>query len=818
MPSAVEQTPHTQEQEQNTTTRPYSTNPTARRGRGRATGRLQNTGAATSNTRGYSEHHRGTRGRGRENNGYQSGRNQLSSNSGQPAPPLQPPPGLGGGGTFGDNPTKDAEPSEGEVASQQDGGKTVGDTEGEVEVCFICASPVVHTSIAPCNHRTCHICALRLRALYKTRACAHCRTEAQHVVFTDNATKRYEEFVDRDFQQVDETLGIKYEQKEIHNDTILLLRYNCPDASCDIACWGWPDLHRHVKGAHHKVMCDLCTRNKKVFTHEHELFTIPELKKHEKFGDDNPGAVDQSGFKGHPECGFCRQRFYGDDELYAHCRDKHERCHLCDRRDGGRQQQYYVDYNSLEQHFRNDHFMCPDQECLEKKFVVFDSEMDLKAHQLQTHPNGLSKDARRDARLVDISGFDYRAPYQGSRGNRRERQGRPGRDPNTEALPPSSAQPLRRDELAYQRQMAIQSAQSVAPRTFGGSLTSTSAAAARPTTQQEPDTVTARRNQNNTDPSFPAIDNLNLHAPPSSNSHPPSSPQPTHALTPQEQARQLHHASVMDRASTLLKNNSAKISAFRTAVSSYRSSTLTASQLIDNFFSLFDVPAPDLGKLVKELADIYEVETKRNDLLKAWNDWRAINEDYPSLPGPGGILPGSSAAAAGSGGYRVLKLKNSTAQSSRSAVSRHGSWGNATNANPFPGLPAPASANRIGAGRVAPLPWAAGPSSSSSRPSSAAPAGGRRQANGVGSSSSAASEAFPALPAAMKPNTLMAGLTKGSVKWDDQRASNNVSPWAPSAYQPPPAVEDADVDGLEGIMVGKKKGKGSKKQTLYKFG
>ena len=43
------------------------------------------------------------------------------------------------------------------------------------EVCFICASPVVYTAIAPCNHQTCHICSLRLRALYKTKACAHCR-------------------------------------------------------------------------------------------------------------------------------------------------------------------------------------------------------------------------------------------------------------------------------------------------------------------------------------------------------------------------------------------------------------------------------------------------------------------------------------------------------------------------------------------------------------------------------------------------------------------------------------------------------------------
>ena len=45
----------------------------------------------------------------------------------------------------------------------------------DAEVCFICASPVIHNSVAPCNHRTCHICSLRLRALYKTNACAHCR-------------------------------------------------------------------------------------------------------------------------------------------------------------------------------------------------------------------------------------------------------------------------------------------------------------------------------------------------------------------------------------------------------------------------------------------------------------------------------------------------------------------------------------------------------------------------------------------------------------------------------------------------------------------
>jgi hypothetical protein len=60
----------------------------------------------------------------------------------------------------------------------------VQEEEEEVdgEVCFICASPVIHTAVAPCNHRTCHICSLRMRALYKNKACAHCRVSTSRKV------------------------------------------------------------------------------------------------------------------------------------------------------------------------------------------------------------------------------------------------------------------------------------------------------------------------------------------------------------------------------------------------------------------------------------------------------------------------------------------------------------------------------------------------------------------------------------------------------------------------------------------------------------
>ncbi|KAL2868753.1 E3 ubiquitin-protein ligase HEL2 [Aspergillus lucknowensis] len=665
------------------------------------------------------------------------------------------------------------------------------DDADDAEICFICASKVEHNSISPCNHRTCHICALRLRALYKNKACAHCRTEASYVVFTDDPAKRYEEFTDGDFSRKDDNLGIKYEKDEIFEDTVLLLRYNCPDRTCDVACLGWPDLHRHVKTKHGKVMCDLCTRNKKVFTHEHELFTVAELRKHERHGDDVPGALDQSGFKGHPECGFCRQRFYGDDELYAHCRDRHERCHICDRRSTNRQHQYYIDYNALEHHFGQEHFLCLDKECLEKKFVVFESQMDLKAHQLESHPNGLPG---RDARAVDMTAFDYRTPYQPQRGRRGA--GR-GRDPNAETAPLSTVQPLRRDEIAYQRQMAIQSAQSVSTRSFGGQLSRDETQTVRAPPRSSGPTPTRT-------PPAPAtpvneLEHLNITS-----------------ATPEDQARRLRHTAVIERASNLLGNDETKLSEFRTRVSSYRTSHISATELIDAFFSLFDTSSSELGKLIKELAEIYEDNTKRNSLLKAWNDWRAINEDYPALPGPGGVIPGMSPGTvntSGTGGRRVLRLKSSTAQSSRAAAGRSGSSSSAS--NPFPPLssssrptprPTATAAAWGGTAIAAPPPISRTYANPSFRSTPSKPSGPVNARD---------AEAFPSLPAAAKPNVLMAGLTRGTVRWDDRRPPP-ANAWASSADPGPGSAEEDFPDLSAGTG---KKGKGKKgKQTLYHFG
>jgi E3 ubiquitin-protein ligase ZNF598 len=136
-----------------------TTSPSSERGRGRGRPRGNRGDRGKGRGRGHGHHRGGSISAGPIHT-------QTAPDSSYGRPP---------GGSFRDRLTEAASNNQGEsraLSSDADKGKEVAD---EQEVCFICASPIDHTSIAPCNHQTCHICALRMRALYKTRACAHCR-------------------------------------------------------------------------------------------------------------------------------------------------------------------------------------------------------------------------------------------------------------------------------------------------------------------------------------------------------------------------------------------------------------------------------------------------------------------------------------------------------------------------------------------------------------------------------------------------------------------------------------------------------------------
>lgn len=190
--------------------------------------------------------------------------------------------------------------------------------DGETHYCFICTEPIAIFAVAECNHRTCHLCSLRLRALYKTRNCAYCKvrkmtrglvgqngkcicveflcyrvmklwvecmrkrndtlfildehhilttiklpfyllyvpsqTEQATVILTSLPDKPFQDYTAADTPFSDKKLDARFETSQMLEDVMILLRFNCPEPTCDFACEGWSDLKRHVKRVHSMLL------------------------------------------------------------------------------------------------------------------------------------------------------------------------------------------------------------------------------------------------------------------------------------------------------------------------------------------------------------------------------------------------------------------------------------------------------------------------------------------------------------------------------------------------------------------------------------
>ena len=156
----------------------------------------------------------------------------------------------------------------------------------------------------------------------------------------------------------DPKLSVFFETQEMMEDALILLRFNCPDSECAYIGGGWADLRLHVRATHGKLMwfvirfslctfsiynqqldSDLCIRHKKVFSHEHALYPPSLLPVHLPLSGRSSKAALKETIEGgiHPRCGFCRDCYFGDDELYSHMRERHEECFIC-KRNGVRDQ------------------------------------------------------------------------------------------------------------------------------------------------------------------------------------------------------------------------------------------------------------------------------------------------------------------------------------------------------------------------------------------------------------------------------------------------------------------------------------------------
>ena len=198
-------------------------------------------------------------------------------------------------------------------------------------------------------------------------------------------------------------------------------------------------------------------------------------------------------------------------------------------------------------------------------------------------------------------------------------------------MPIRTEQNMSRAEIAYHRtQQLVHSSQSLTTRTFGGQLTSEPAP--RPAPRPTPAAVEPPPPPPPQRPPGYVPGNIPATPPPQNTAFPPlSASRPTPRPSPPAQAeptsvdaRRMRHTAVIERASGMLRHDAGKMELFRTDISKFRSGAISGNRLVDMLWSLFDVTAPELGTLINEVSDLYEEEAKRKELLKAWNNWKAI--------------------------------------------------------------------------------------------------------------------------------------------------------------------------------------------------
>lgn len=300
------------------------------------------------------------------------------------------------------------------------------------DTCAVCAESLEWVAYGSCGHKeVCATCVARLRFICSDRRCCICKSEST-LIFVTKALGDYTKMIN-DFSV------FPSEDKEgrsgsywYHEDTQAyfddLDQYKMIKAMCRLSCSvcdkveennsnsskrkarfrNIDQLKGHLFHQHRLLMCSLCLEGRKVFICEQKLYSRAQLKQHINTGDSEVDGTEseRGGFKGHPLCEFCRSPFYGDNELYTHMSTEHYTCHICQRQNPG-QYEYYKNYDDLEIHFRQEHFLCEDEACLSKKFIVFTSEAEMKRHNALEHGGRMSR-SKRNAALQLPTSFRYR--------------------------------------------------------------------------------------------------------------------------------------------------------------------------------------------------------------------------------------------------------------------------------------------------------------------------------------------------------------------------------------------------------------------------
>uniref|UniRef100_A0A914HUH5 RING-type domain-containing protein n=1 Tax=Globodera rostochiensis TaxID=31243 RepID=A0A914HUH5_GLORO len=318
---------------------------------------------------------------------------------------MQSQPNWGGGGNRGGTRSNNRQPSyqNRNVRQFGGGGKSEGTYKrmakqrvdhagvpmsGQVSDCLICCQHSDVYGIGECLHPICMECALRMRVGSESRQCPQCRAEISTLFFVSVAPgmQMAPRLPTKTFTHPDgQKIGVKFESNYVidcFNAYMTNRCVKCTNRTEKVDFPTFAELRAHMSQVHQLSFCHICCDNLNVLTKDRRVYTREQLQRH------MAGRLhgEEDGFRGHPTCQFCEQRFYDDEQQYRHLRKEHYFCQFCDQ-DGLEQNVFYRNQHQLNQHNRKEHHPCTDPDCLHVG-IVFRTDTELEVHRAKQHRAG----------------------------------------------------------------------------------------------------------------------------------------------------------------------------------------------------------------------------------------------------------------------------------------------------------------------------------------------------------------------------------------------------------------------------------------------
>ena len=252
--------------------------------------------------------------------------------------------------------------------------------------CVVCSKESELVAVGSCDHRrVCSYCAMKSRLHYDYKKCPICLKILDLVFiceFTDktpfvNLVKKKDEFYeDEEFNKCQ----IYYTTIEGKEEALQLRGFNCPLRSCKAETFeNMSSLSEHLNKVHKRYYCPYCLKENKLFLSQMSIYNQKNLEDHIKYGEYEKNVVISPP---HPSCPFDSTTFFNDEKMFTHMNTFHFICQLC--RDK-KNIIFYPELKNLLQHYKDNHYCCPFEECLADVYVVFNKEEELLSHLITKH-------------------------------------------------------------------------------------------------------------------------------------------------------------------------------------------------------------------------------------------------------------------------------------------------------------------------------------------------------------------------------------------------------------------------------------------------